>query len=150
MKNCALFDKYRDGELDEADRSSFESHMTGCEACQVRMSLLNNLVSILKQEEVQQPMDLADRIARQAFHQTPSWDALVASWFRPRFAMAALGLTLILASFLWLIPMNQPVATYTEYEKLLNVAEASDLASKLLVQNDGELVLQLEQEGSSE
>jgi anti-sigma factor RsiW len=149
MEACTLFDKYRDGELDVSRRIAFESHMTECGACRARMSLLNNLVYVLKQEELH-PVDLAERIAKKAFQQTPSWDVLVVSWFRPRFAVAALGLTLILASFLWLVPMNQPVAAYTEYEKLLNAAEGSDLASKLLVQNDSELVLQLEQEGSSE
>lgn len=149
MNNCTLFDKYRDGELDDAGRIAFESHMEGCGHCRIRMSLLNNLVFVLKQEKAQ-PLDLADRIARQAFQPAPSWDALVASWFRPRFASAVFGFILILASLLWLIPMNQPVVAYTEYEKLLNVAEASNLASKLLVQNDSELVMQLEQEGSSE
>jgi len=149
MNSCVLFDKYRDGELDISERNAFESHLVGCADCQARMSLLNNLVYVLKQEDVQ-PLDLADRIARQAFQQPPSWDVLVASWFRPRFATAVFGFVLILASFLWLIPMNQPVVAYTEYEKLLNEAEASNLASKLLVQNDSELVMQLEQEGSSE
>ena len=149
MNSCALFDEYRDGELDKAGQSLFESHLSSCGPCRIRMSLLNNLVYVLKQDKAQ-PVDMADRIARQAFHPTPSWDVLLVSWFRPRFAIAALSLTLILASFLWLIPMNQPVAAYTEYEKLLNAAEGSDLASKLLVQNDSELVLQLEQEGSSE
>jgi anti-sigma factor RsiW len=149
MQNCALFDKYRDGELDDSGRGAFESHLAGCGDCQVRMSLLNNLVCVLKQEKMQ-PLDLADRIARQAFQPTPSWDVLVVSWFRPRFATAVFGFILILASFLWLVPMNQPVAAYTEYESLLNEAEASNLASKLLVQNDNELVMQLELEGSSE
>lgn len=149
MSNCTLFDEYRDGELDDAGRTAFEAHMADCGDCRIRMSLLNNLVYVLKQEKVQ-PLDLADRIARQAFQQAPSWDVLVAAWFRPRFAMAVFGSILILASFLWLIPMNQSAVAYTEYEKLLNEAEASNLASKLLVQNDNELVWQLEQEGSSE
>ena len=147
MHTCDLFDKYRDGELEDSVRNAFASHLTTCEECRMRMALLNNLVSVLKQDPIQ-ISDLADRIAQKAFQKASSWDALVASWFRPKFAMAAVGLILALFSFLWFVPENQSRASYTEYEILLNQADASNLAGKLLVKNDNELALQFMQEGN--
>lgn len=147
MHTCDLFDKYRDEELEDSERNVFASHLASCEECRMRMSLLNNLVYVLKQDVMQAP-DLADRIARKAFQKASSWDALVASWFKPRFAMAAAGLVLVLFSFMWLLPGNQAIASYTEYEILLNQAEASNLAGNLLVKNDNELVLQFVQGGN--
>lgn len=144
---CSLFDKYRDGELGDAGRIRFESHLATCEDCRTRMALLNNLVFVLRQENIQ-PVDLADRIARRAFSQTSSWDALVASLFRPRFAVAAVGLMFALCSFFWLAPQTQQKVSYTEYETLLNQAESSNLAGKLLGKNDSELVMQLVQGGN--
>jgi AICAR transformylase/IMP cyclohydrolase PurH len=111
------------------------------------MALLNNLVSVLRQDSIQ-TSDLSDLIAKKAFQKTSSWDALVASWFRPKFAMAAVGLILALFSFLWFVPESQSRASYTEYEILLNQADASNLAGKLLVNNDNELVLQFMQGGN--
>jgi anti-sigma factor RsiW len=147
MRTCDLFDKYRDGELDDSRRNEFESHLAVCEDCRTSRALLGNLVCALQQEKMQ-PLDLADQLARKALQGGASWDALVASWFRPRFAMAAVGLTLVLFSFLWLGPGASRKAAYTEYETLLNEAEASNLAGKLLVNNDSELVLQLAQGGN--
>jgi anti-sigma factor RsiW len=147
MRICDLLDKYRDGELDDSARNMFASHLAACEECRMRMALLDNLVSILRQETIQ-TTDLADRIARKAFEKGTSWDVLVLSWFRPRFAMAAVGLVLALCSCLWLLPTNQSMAAYTEYEILLNQADSSDLAGKLLVKNDSELVLQFLQGGN--
>lgn len=147
MKTCDLFDKYRDGELDVSGRTMFESHLTACAECQTRRALLNNLVFALRQEKIQ-PEDIANRVARKAFQQISSWDSLVASWFRPRFAMAAVGVMLVLFSFLWFAPGNQQKLVYSEYETLLNEADASNLAGKLLVNNDSDLVIQLVQGGN--
>jgi hypothetical protein len=144
MRACDLFDKYRDGELGDSERNAFASHLVTCEGCRTRMALLDNLVSVLRQEVIQ-TSDLAERIARKAFQKASSWDALVASWFQPKFAMAAAGLVLTLFSFLWLLPANRSIASYTEYEILLNQADASNLAGNLLVKNDNELVLQFMQ-----
>jgi anti-sigma factor RsiW len=145
--DCELFDKYRDGELEDSLRNAFTSHLATCEECRMRMVLLNNLVSVLRQDSIQ-TLDLSDRIAQKAFQKASTWDALVASWFRPRFAVAAVGLVLALFSFIWFVPESQSRAAYTEYEILLNQADASNLAGKLLVQNDNELVLQLMQGGN--
>jgi anti-sigma factor RsiW len=147
MCTCDLFDKYRDGELEDSARNAFASHLAACEECRMRAALLDNLVSVLRQDVVQ-TFDLADRIARKAFQKTTSWDALVASWFRPKFAMAAVGLALALFSCLWFLPGNQSTASYTEYEILLNQADASNLAGNLLANNDNELALQFMQGGN--
>jgi anti-sigma factor RsiW len=146
MRACDLFDKYRDGELEDSARNAFTSHLATCEECRMRMALLNNLVSVLRLDSIQ-TSDISDRIAQKAFQKASSWDALVASLFKPRFAVAAAGLILALFSFLWFVPENQSRVSYTEYEILLNQADASNLAGKLLIKNDNELVLQFMQGG---
>jgi predicted anti-sigma-YlaC factor YlaD len=145
MRACDLFDQYRDGELGDSKRADFDAHLASCEECRMRMALLDNLVLAIKQDITQTP-DLADIIARKAFQKPSSWDALVASWFKPRFAMVAACLVIALFSCLWFLPGNRSIASYTEYEILLNQAEASNLAGNLLVKNDNELVLQFVQE----
>lgn len=82
MRTCDLFDKYRDGELEAAGQKAFQSHLLACDDCRMKMALINNLVQVLRQEEVT-PMDLADNIARKAFQRDQPWDALLASWLRP-------------------------------------------------------------------
>jgi|LSQX01.1.fsa_nt_gb anti-sigma factor RsiW len=139
---CALLDRYRDGELDDAGRESFERHLAGCGECRARLRLLDNLVRALKMEPVR-TVDLSARIARRAFAPAPTWYTLVASCFPPRLALAAAELGVLLFVFAWFLPGSRTVSAYTEYEKLLNEAEASNLAGRLLVQNDSELLLQL-------
>jgi hypothetical protein len=150
MRTCNVFDKYRDGELDAAGRKEFEQHLASCRECREKASLLNNIVGVLRQEEVR-PLDLADRIARQAFKTRTSWDSLVAAYLRPGPAFAFLTLMLILFSFLWIMPQNRSINAYTEYQQLIDEAEAINLdASAYKVNNDSELVLWLEQEGYSQ
>ncbi len=149
MRACDLFDKYRDGELDAVARSEFELHLATCQDCRIEISLLNNLVQILKQEEIRPP-DLAAQIARRAFRPDNSWDALVISWLRPGPALAALILVLALFSFLWLIPGSQRANTYSEYETLMDETDAVVSPAVSQARNDGELVLWLEQEGESQ
>ncbi len=146
---CSLIDRYRDKELSAAERSEFESHLATCEHCRTTMSLLNNVASLMKAEEVQ-PLDLADRIARQAFRKELSWDSEIISWLRPGPALAALTLMLVLFSFLFMMPGNMRVSTYSEYDKLMDeAAETSDLGiSSPQAQNSSELVFWLEQEGT--
>lgn len=150
MRTCKVFDKYRDGELNASERKEFESHLAVCEDCRTKMSLLNNLVHVMRQEELQ-PLDLADRIARRAFRHDSSWDALVVSWLHPGPALAALALVLVLSSFLWFMPGNRQRSIYSEYEKLMDEADAINLGVKASqVHNDSELVVWLEQEGISQ
>jgi hypothetical protein len=153
MQICDLFDTYRDGELGSVERSEFQSHLAVCEECRGKMSLLNNLVHILKQEE-SQPMDLANQIARRAFLEQESWSTLVVSWLRPGPAwVAALGMMIVLFSFLWLKPVGQKLDFYSEYEKLMSETESVNLSSSTSLspaRTDSELVLWLEQGGESQ
>jgi hypothetical protein len=153
MRICNLFDRYRDGELGPAEQSEFQSHLTVCEDCRGKMSLLNNLVHVLKQEEIR-PMDLANRIAQRAFQEQESWSALVVSWLRPGPTwVAALGMMIVLFSFLWLKPIGQKPDFYSEYEKLMSETESVNLSSSTSIsqaRTDSELVLWLEQEGKSQ
>ncbi len=151
MRICSLFDEYRDGELNSIERRQFESHLAVCEDCRIKMSLLNNLVCILKRDETEMPAGLAVRIVQKAFRKTISWDALVVSWIQPRPALAALALVLALFSFLWLVSDYEHVNAYSEYETLMQEADAMNLEMSFSdVRNDSELVIWLEQEGSSQ
>jgi len=153
MSICDLFDKYRDGELGPAEQSEFQSHLAVCEDCRGKMSLLNNLVHVLKQEEIRS-LDLADQIARRAFLDQESWSTLVVSWLRPGPAwVAALGMMIVLFSFLWLKPIGQKLDLYSEYDKLMSETESVNLSSSTgtsQARTDSELVLWLEQEGKSQ
>ena len=150
MSNCNEFDKYRDGELSPAERSAFEKHLTVCDDCGTKRTLLNGIVYAMQQEKIN-PVDRADLIARQAFSRSNSWDALVVSWLRPGPALAALALMLVLFSFLWIVPENQQINAYSEYEKLMDGTVSSDLDMSIPQENnDIELVLWLNQEGYSQ
>ncbi len=150
MHTCNDFDKYRDGELNPSERSEFKAHLVTCEECRTKKALLNNLVLVFKQEEVR-PLDLADQIARRAFQQDDSWSALIISWMRPGPALAALALVFVLFSFLWILPANQqPVSAYSEYEKMLSEADASNMVSASQIYSDGELAVWLTQEGNQQ
>jgi predicted anti-sigma-YlaC factor YlaD len=150
MGTCNAFDKYRDGELTASEAGEFESHLAACEDCRAKMSLLNNLVHVLRQEE-SRPLDLADRIARQAFRRGNSWDSLVVSWLRPGPSLAALAIVVMLFSFLWLMPGGEPVNSYSEYEGLMDEADTINLGpSGTQVHSDSELVMWLETEGNSQ
>ncbi len=146
MRTCKVFDRYRDGELDAAERKEFERHLASCRECREKAALLNNMVGALRREEVR-PLDLAERIARRAFSTNASWDALVASYLRPGPAFAFLTLLLVLFSFLWVLPQNRSIDAYTEYQQLMDEAEAISLdASITEINNDSELILWLERE----
>jgi hypothetical protein len=150
MDTCSRFDKYRDGELNAVERNAFESHLAVCGDCRAKMSLLNNLVLILKQEEIR-PLDMAEQIARRAFQKNKSWDTLVISWLRPGPVFAALTLTLILCSFLWLLPRNSQVSAYSEYQKLMDEADSiSQKASLSQTNNQSGLYDWLQSEGNSQ
>jgi anti-sigma factor RsiW len=150
MHVCKLLDKYRDGELNSAERNGFDSHLAACEDCRMTISLLNNVVRLIKAEEVQ-PLDMADRIAREAFQRAHSWDFEIISWLRPGPALAALTLMIALFSSLWMITGNRQASAYSEYEKLMEEADAIDRGINLSqVRSDSEFVTWLEQEGNSQ
>jgi anti-sigma factor RsiW len=148
MRLCKQFDKYRDGELDPAERTQFEFHLKECADCSTKIALLNNLVLCLKAEEAH-PGDIAARIAHKAFEKRSSWDAEVISWLRPGPALAALTLMIALFSSLWVVSRNRQAMAYSEYEKLMEKADSAGYNSRIsLVGNDKELVIWLQQEES--
>ncbi len=154
MSICELFDRYRDNELGSNDRKQFELHLDGCEECRARNLLLNNVVALLKSEEIR-PLNLADQIARKAFQPETSWASDVISWLRPVPALAALLLVGVFLSSLWLMTGSRPVSAYNEYETLMEEADAGHIQalsqstlSKAHSEND--LILWLEQEGASQ
>jgi len=150
MKTCELFDRYRDKELDAAEGSRFETHLAACDDCRTKMARLNNLAYVLKRGVIPQ-VDLSEQIARRAFKEGRSWDILVVSWLRPWPAFATLALVLALFSFLWLAPNFRPVNNYSEYEKLMDEADAVNIESSISeVRNDSDLVIWLQQGGDSQ
>ncbi len=150
MRICKLFDKYRDNDLGVFERKEFETHLTGCEDCRARLTLLNNIVHLLKSEDVR-PVDMADRIARETFRRSHSWDFEVISWLRPGPAVAAAALMLALFSSLLMISSSRQGGTYGDYEKLMDDADAVNLGTRVSeTRTDSELVVWLEQEGYSQ
>jgi anti-sigma factor RsiW len=153
MHACDLFDKYRDGEVEDAEQLEFESHLATCDCCRTRMALLNNLVRILKEKELPPP-DLADQIAQKAFQKDDFWASLVVSWLRPGPAWAAaLSMMLMLISFVWLMSGRQPLDVYSEYETLMNSETTLTLetsTSLTQVRSDSEVMLWLAQGGESQ
>ena len=148
MNTCKLFDKYRDGELSAAERSGFRSHLASCADCRAKMSLLDNVVHILRQD-VTQPVDQAERIARQAFRQGRTWDALLLYWLRPGPALAALALLIVVFSFIWFVPGYRQKTLLSEYESLMNQADAiSQSTSVAQAGNESDFVIWLQQEGN--
>ena len=151
MKTCTLFDKYRDGEISGIAKGEFEAHLAECADCRMKMFLLNNLAFVLKQDSAVMPLDLSGRIAKKAFQQNKNWDALVVGWLRPGPAFAALALVCVLFSALWLMPNYQPANASSEYQMLLNEANAITLDSSIQqVQSDTEFMLLLEREVRSQ
>jgi predicted anti-sigma-YlaC factor YlaD len=143
MKTCDLFDKYRDEELDSAERSRFEAHLSACDECRTKMTRIRNLVYVLNQVRMPQ-IDLSEQIARKAFEKGSSWDNLVISWLRPWPAFATLALMFIIFSFVWLVP-NFRAANYSEYEKLMEEADAVNIGSSISeVRTDSDLVIWLQ------
>ena len=150
MRICDQFDRYRDNELDTAERREFESHLYACEDCRAKKSLLDRVVSFIRSEEVR-PLDIADQIAQRAFHSTDSWASAVISWLHPAPALAALALMVILFSSIWMISGGQKVSAYSAYETLLEEADAGKSESRFLQsRGESELVLWLEEGGSSQ
>jgi hypothetical protein len=146
MKTCNLFDKYRDGEVSALDRERYELHLAECPDCRAKTTLINNLTCVLRREQVQLPIDLSVRIARRAFQQNKSWDALVIGWLRPASALAVLALVLVLSSVVWFVPDYSPLNAYSEYETLMNEADAVNLDSSYSkINSDSELMFWLEQ-----
>ncbi|MDR0311151.1 MAG: zf-HC2 domain-containing protein [Acidobacteriota bacterium] len=141
MKNCELLDRYRDGELNDSQKEEFRRHLAVCRECRTANALLDNLVSVMRDETITMS-DMADKIARRAFQRISSWDGLLAQWFRPGLAFATACLSIALCAFIWFAP-ERPPDDSMEYETLLNQADASDPASEILTAGESDFVLML-------
>jgi len=150
MKTCTLFDRYRDGELNRVDTESFHSHLVACADCRLKISLLDNLAAVIKNDPFVMT-DLSGQIAKKAFQQNKTWDAILLGWLRPGPAFVALSLVCLLFSTLWFVPNVRPTNAFSEYEKLLDEANAVNMDSSISqIQSDAELFTWLEQEARSQ
>jgi hypothetical protein len=151
MKTCTLFDKYRDGELSQAEEKTFQAHLAECADCQGKMFFLDNLAAVLKNDPIVM-RDLSGQIAEKAFSLNKTWDAVLLSWLRPGPAFVALSLVCLLFSTLWILPSYQPSTNaFSEYERLMSEANAENMDSIISqIQSDAELVVWLEQEVRSQ
>ncbi len=151
MRVCEWFDQYRDDELNAEQHRQFEAHLEGCSDCRARTALLDNLVRALNLSSTEVPIGFAERVARRAFHQPKSWDALVVSWLRPAPTLVALVAMLVILSSMWLIRSSRHVETaaYGEYEALVNESYSLNPGASGQVHGDDELIGWLEQEGNT-
>ncbi len=151
MNICNLFDKYRDGELSQAEEKTFRTHLAECSDCQAKMIFLDNLATVLKNDPIAM-RDLSGQIAEKAFGLNRTWDDVLLSWLRPGPAFAALSLVCLLFSTLWILPNYQPsTSAFSEYERLMDEASALDMDSSISqIESDTELIVWLEQEARSQ
>jgi hypothetical protein len=145
MRPCKYFDRYRDNELNPAEREQFERHFAACPDCRMKKSLIENIALVLKLEKTATQPDLADGIALRAFAQRKTWESMVVSWLRPGPALATLTLTILIFSFL-LVAFNRQPLNINYYETLMNEAESLNL-SPTEIGTENELTLWMEQEG---
>jgi anti-sigma factor RsiW len=144
-KLCDLFNRYRDGTLDPEQKMEFESHLENCEECQPRLVFLNNLVDVIRNQEMPNPVDPPERIADLAFEQTRSWDIFLLSWLRPLPVWSGLALIMIIIALFWGAPAQQ-LNPSTDYEELL--VKGGPNGSIMANLSDAELESWLEQGGT--
>jgi hypothetical protein len=150
MRPCKFFDKYRDKELNKAERKQFETHLGVCPDCHSKRLLIDNIAFVLKQDKAVVP-DLSGRIALRAFAQRLTWDSLVISWLRPVPALATLTLAAVLFSFLWMFNRQTMLVNYAEYEVLMSDADSlNPSVSASQVRADNDLLIWIEQEKNSQ
>ncbi len=149
QKLCDWFNRHRDGMLDSEQKKIFESHLAVCEDCRTRQFLLNNMVRLIRNEEMPDPTERPERIATCAYDQCGSWDILFLSWLRPAPAWSTLAVLLVLISFLWVIPFVRQSSTGGEYEILMTIeGNQSGQTGPTANLTDAELERWLEQGGT--
>jgi hypothetical protein len=145
-KLCDLFNRHRDGMLDSDQKMQFESHLATCEACRARFFLLNNLVHVIGNQDIPDPVLRPGKIADRAYEKAGSWDFLLLSWLRPLPMWSGLAVLLILVAFLWVMPFAGQPVTASDYEYLLT--EGDQQGSTTANLSDAELESWLEQGGT--
>ncbi len=141
---CDFFNRYRDGMLDPEQTIRFETHLAECDRCRPRLFLLNNMVDVIRKQEMPVPKNSPVKIAARAYEQSGSWDVLLLSWLKPLPAWSLAALLVIIA-FLWVAPFAQQRASSGNYEDLIiSVDQAGSTVAGL---SDAELESWLEQGG---
>ena len=125
-RQCNWFDRYRDGELNPAQKAKFEAHQAVCDDCRMKAQVLNRLVPVLEREGGGSPATPANRIAAKAFEKPPSWDDVLLSWLGPAPAWSAVALLLVLLAFIWVTPGTQQASVPGEYETLMSQGDQAD------------------------
>jgi hypothetical protein len=143
---CDLFNQHRDGMLDSEQKVQFELHLASCEECRTRFVFLDNLVDVVRNQKITEPIDRPERIADCAYERTGSWDFLLLSWLKPLPVWAGLALLLVFLTFLWSGPSTEQPKLTANYEDIMMNGNQSDSAAAYL--SDAELETWLEQGGT--
>jgi anti-sigma factor RsiW len=144
---CDLFNRHRDGMLDEEQKLQFESHLAACDECRTRLMLLNNLVHLIRDQEIADQAARSEQIAERAYEQSDAWDTIFLFWLRPAQAWSVLAVLLILLSSLWVGPFAQQPTTGNEYGSLL--AADDQAVSSVASLPDAEFEIWLEKGGNA-
>jgi anti-sigma factor RsiW len=142
---CDLFNQYRDGMLAPEQMNQFESHIEECIRCRHRLMLLDNLVGVIRNQEMRALNDSPRAIAARAYEKSKSWDVLLLSWLKPlpAWSMAAL---LVIVSSLWVASLIQRPVPGSNYEDLMTSADQAGRNAAGI--SDAELENWLEQGGA--
>jgi hypothetical protein len=143
---CDSFNKYRDGILDPEQTKRFESHLSACDVCRPRLFLLNNMVDVIRNQDIPGLITPPRRIADRAYEQSESWDVFLLSWLKPLPAWSGLVGLLIFIALLWIAPFVQQPASSSSYEDLMSSGNQAESAAATL--SDAELESWLEKGGA--
>jgi len=142
-KLCALFNKYKDGMLEAAQRKFFEDHLETCQECRTRLILLENMTRVMGDLCVSVPAINPALIADRICERKTSWDVLMLSWFKPMPVWCGAAALLIIVLLLWPISfMEQP----DQYQSILmdEITQANAFSNL----SDAELEIWLERGGA--
>jgi len=148
MKLCSFLDRYRDGELDAAERFQFENHLEECEDCRATVDLLDNIGKIVATVDVPLRSGFAERTARMAFSQRRSWDAMLLSLIRPARAWAAAAAVFLALGWFMKPILFAPSEGEGEIEALLTGTDSEMAREMGRIQTDEELLSLLQQEAN--
>jgi hypothetical protein len=122
---CDLFNRYRDGTLDQEQKHQFESHLAACEECRTRLILLHNLVHFIRNQEIMDTAGPSEQIADRAYEHSDAWDSRFLCWLKPAHALCGMAVLLIFVSFLWVGSLTQQPAAANDYELLFTGGDQS-------------------------
>ena len=129
-KPCALFNQYKDGMLEAAQRKFFEDHLEICHECRTRLILLENMTRVLGDSHISVPAINPALIADRIYERKPSWDVLMLSWFKPLPVWCGAAVLLMIVLFLWPISFMEQSDQYSSVlmEEITQVNAYSNLS----------------------